>query len=197
MVQLYGDEYYPSVGALVWVSTASAAPHWAGRVTGAPTLELGLWLVSREGYQRAAGADGEWVHWQLLAPRRAASTAAAAAAAAVAAPSRPAAAATATLPAAPPPAARPVRAAAAVEVLPPTVPLPAPEGGFSIASFNMLLNEWFSEKYYRHDTPPAAREWPARAALMQGLLKQMSPDILCIQEGNGKTFEGDFGFMLV
>jgi hypothetical protein len=84
---------------------------------------------------------------------------------------------------------------AAIVLLPPTVPLPVPERGITIASFNMLISEWFSAKYYQHDVPASTREWPARGKLLQELLTCMAPDVLCIQEGNGQAFDTEFGFM--
>lgn len=155
-------------------------------MVGLPTDDVGQWLVVREGAQR--GGAPERVSWSLLEPRRAGT--------------QPRATSTSTAESEtvlasmdtvdPPPSV-----ANQIELLPPTVPLPmnTSTNGFSIASFNMLINEWFSAKYYRHDTPSSVRAWEQRSVLMQELLRGLSPDILCVQEGNGKTFDDDFGFM--
>jgi hypothetical protein len=170
-----GDAYYPSIGSLVWVCTASAH-HWAGRVRAPlPGRHPGMWHVQRESVgeqgqpptgKEESGLDSaypaaEWVHWKLLRPRTWRAPVAAAAASGSAAvvvdvddASREGGAMMAAGP-----------GTAAVEVTAPGVALStvgrraaaatAAAGGggvgcFSIASFNMLINEWFASKYHRY-----------------------------------------------
>ena len=175
--------FYPSVGTTVWVAPP-AERSWAGRVVAAPREELGRWLVERQ-RDESQSERSEWVSWERLSPRSCC---------AQQQQQRP----TVTrqpvleLPAA---EADTHNTSTSVTLLPPTVPLPASKRGFTIASFNMLVSQWFAAKYYQHDVPTALREWPARGKLMQELLTVMAPDVLCIQEGNGETVDTEFGFM--
>ena len=153
--------FYPTVGARVWV--AAPAGRWAGVVVGAPGENVGEWEIAREPGEEGGGGH-ERVGHERLAPRPLG-------AGQPPAPAR--GAPNAPQPEQQPqpepePQPQPQAAADTPEVLPPAAPLPAPERGFSIASFNMLTNQWFAEKYYQYDTPAPVRQWSARGALMRG-----------------------------
>ena len=201
--------FYPTVGASVWVAAVlPATTRWPGRIVAAPDEDdTGCWLVQRQDEESGEYRSRERVGWDMLAPRdyQAGAVQRQEPPPAVAEPSATdqstAGAAAADNrdgdSAADSPATARHRGFAARQaaVLPPTMPLPTPERGFTIASFNMLISQWFSAKYYHHSVSAATREWPARGKLMQDMLGCMAPDVLCIQEGNAQTFDVEFGFM--
>ena len=84
--------------------------------------------------------------------------------------------------------------APAVQIVGSGAALPRLAAGFSLLSFNMLANEWFSFKYYAQHVPDEARRWPHRKRLMAELLLRLDADVVAIQEGSA-TLATDFDFM--
>ena len=76
---------------------------------------------------------------------------------------------------------------------------PLSSSQFSIVSWNILLpnsvDNWWCEKMFANHVPMECRQWPHRQTLIADRVKEVDPDILCIQEADGETFDKDFEFM--
>lgn len=89
-----------------------------------------------------------------------------------------------------------------VPVLPAGEPLSSfvSEKKFSILSWNVLLpnsrDNWWNHKMYAPWVDMDHRQWPHRQSLIRERLLRAKPDIICIQEADGDTFEDDFAFLL-
>uniref|UniRef100_A0A7S3QA10 EF-hand domain-containing protein n=1 Tax=Chaetoceros debilis TaxID=122233 RepID=A0A7S3QA10_9STRA len=100
-----------------------------------------------------------------------------------------------------------------VPILPARQPLPSFFGEhdecFSLLSWNILLpnsiDNWWCHKQYAHaggigididiDNDKAHTQWKHRQSLIKERVLHSAPDVFCMQEADGDTFDADFEFM--